>query len=266
MTNSGKSAICGFDSRIPSLYFVFVQAQQLQFRKALAMCEPMHSTIQFPDPDDFDGGDWNDDGDSLSAQSARPSLIGKMGKWFKKVGKFFHVSKMGSGHSETLRSDKLNAVVDSQIHSFIEPPHYKWEADWAVRRVYRDGGNIGFGFCNKIGLNDDDSESAAKQYINDVCIGSFTAFRRFFETSLVETEKGKRQQYVANFLRMLTADGVAGFVKKCENILGRKTNNAERYIAEKLQPRQLAALCLGFTRKRGLLIPEWADDGNLWVG
>lgn len=59
------------------------------------MCEPMHSITQYPDQDD----DGNPTGSRVEAMLGRPNVVVK---FFKKLGSFFHLSRMGAGHSESV--------------------------------------------------------------------------------------------------------------------------------------------------------------------
>lgn len=131
------------------------------------MCEPTHSIVQFPDEDD--GGNPTE-----PRIDALPTLAQKEGWWTwakKKIGRFFHLSKLGNGHSETL------TLITPLTHSFL-PIDTKYEALWWDRTVHLDGTFHGPDFNQSFALE------CATDYANRVSIGNLTLLRQFIEGSM----------------------------------------------------------------------------------
>ena len=223
------------------------------------MCEPCHSIIQYPDGDD----------DDRSTGTPVEQRISGWGEWFRRIGQWLHLSKMGKGHSEAIKTTSFEAEL------YLPTPTY-YEVNWWERKIHLDGSfrasfkrlgcnalnnYPGTSYAQEIALKQRRQEEAmvaARQYANAVSIGNMTTFRRFLTTSLQKTVD-YHQKYVLHFELMLNRNGrdllhkrLKEFTMRCGRI--RKTN------ADKV-----TKLLLGFTRKRELLIPEWADDKGLWV-
>jgi hypothetical protein len=233
------------------------------------MCEPMHSIIQFVDPDDNDGSNFpsDDNNTGASAQSSRQSFVGKVGKFFKKIGKFLHISMMGKGHSEVLNTCSGSGTsrhIDMSVHSFIIPPHLKWETDWVYRKMNPDGICIDHSEFEKIASA---AEKSAKEYTESVCIGGLTQFRKYFETSIELTEKRYVAEYIEMFLNLLNTDGRTAFSNKFNRIFRHVGSFSEmvRKISAMPKRSSIADFCLGLFRKREFLIHAWADDQKLWL-
>jgi len=224
------------------------------------MCEPCHSIVQYPDHDD----------DDRSSGTPTEQRISKLGQWLRKFGQWLHLSKMGNGHSEAVAKTSLQAEL------FIPTPTL-YEVNWWERKMHIDGAFRG-GF-NNIGRNALGSQyqpnewsehsrelremvrkeafDAAQHYANAVSIGNMTTFRRFLTTSLQKSDQPSK--YVSHFQFMLNRDGRDLFLKKVAEF----TMRCGR--VSKVNVDRMTKLILGFTRKRELLIPEWADDKSLWV-
>jgi hypothetical protein len=223
------------------------------------MCEPKHSIVQYPD----------DDGDDQSSGTPTAVRISGWGEWLRKIGQWLHLSKMGKGHSEAIKTTSIEAEL------FLPKPTY-YEVEWWQRRLLLDGPFRGT--FKRTGHNalehhiamhtsdaartswyrlQDEAKQAAQQYANAVSIGNMTTFRRFLTTSLQKTEEPTK--YVLHFELMLNRvgrDQLARRLKEFTMRCGRVSKtNVDR----------ITKLLLGFTRKRELLIPEWADDKGLWV-
>lgn len=202
------------------------------------MCEPMHSIVQFPDQDD----DGNPTGGKIDA-------IPQSGLWSwgkKKIASWFHFSKMGFGHSEAMATLTPTA-------RWVLPPDTKYEVAWWKRQVKIDGGYSG-------AYHDaSDALEAATEYANRTSIGNLTLLRQFVETSMRKSERPNA--YYDNFHSMLTIDGRNQLGSKVRNIVG-SSYLTENIVKSNLD--KLVKIMMGFTRKRGLLIPEWADDAKLW--
>ncbi len=196
------------------------------------MCEPLHSIVQFDDKDDHDSQD--------GSGSPRSNLmLAKIGKWGKRIKNFFHISRMGSGHSEAMQ-----AIGGRELH-FLTPESYGYEVKWTERRMLDDN----FGRLS----NTQESRAAAQKYADKVSIGSLQALRRFLEASFQNTTNA--HLYLKELHHGLLNDKGRGKFswKRAEKLLeGGNIASLIRY-------------CLGYTRKRHLLVPAWAEDTSLWV-
>lgn len=210
------------------------------------MCEPCHSINQYPDDPDI----------NPRVQTAFEKVAGA----FKKIGSWFHFSKMGMGHSESIQYNQLHE------HWIPEPTRY--EVEWWHRRFKRDGsfnyqgrgyGTWGIDLPPDIAPLADDAEDSARIYAEQVSYGSLPIFRRFFETSVMKTERPF--VYFSQLMDMLNVTGQNLLDQKVKRAFGQSmhTVNTRKYR----EP--IMKMCLGFTRKRELLIPEWADDAKLWL-
>ena len=201
------------------------------------MCEPSHSINQFDDQDGPRAG-------MLKSHLQQPE------SWLKKIWKWLHFSRMGAGHSEAIKAT-------GYVEGHTIPDITRYEVHWWNRKVKRDGLYVGSEKAEA-----DDALEAASEYANRVSIGSLQSLRRFLEVSIDKTPNPK--QYVKAFRDMLTADGLLQFEKRLQKF-GGVLYLANRDWAEEKLRKIIAATCCGFTRKRGLLIPEWADDTKLWT-
>lgn len=224
------------------------------------MCEPNHSINQFPDTPEV----------GPKVQSAFERIT----EWAKKIGSWFHFSKMGMGHSESIQYNTIHG-------RFGIPEPTRYEVAWWRREFMRDGGfcyegrsyGSSFGCNSHYGTPPDpviaelaqDAFDSAKVYADQVSIGSLSIFRRFFETSVKKSEL--RYEYFNHFFYdMLNRAGQLQLEEKIRRVFGR--DRALYNIASSYKPQEVDALtkmCLGFTRKRNLLVPEWADEAKLWL-
>jgi hypothetical protein len=200
------------------------------------MCEPFHSVVQYPTDDD-QGGD---------NQSRLMWGLGKIYDWGKKIGSFFHFSKLGSGHTESIEWAKTKHLM--------LPDDTRYETAWWCRQTRIDGiFNGGASGDGRYAL------ACAEQYSRTVVTGDLGKFRRFFETSIEKSSRG--YSYVEHFLDdMLTYQARDEVLKRCKQIWG-----TSPMLAFARHKKELTALLLGYTRKRNLLVPEWADDDRLWT-
>jgi hypothetical protein len=207
------------------------------------MCEPTHSIVQFPNKDDDD-----------NPTAPRIETIGDSG-WIiwarKKIMDWFHFSKMGFGHSESL--SKLTPTARSML-----PINTKYETQWWIRKTIRDG--------RYYGLHQAEAPLAlecAAEYAKRVSVGNLTLLRQFLEMTMKRSEKPS--EYIGPFCLMLSERGKNEFFLKMQRLLGIKSFYAiEGKVAHHLE--LIIKVMLGFTRKRDLLVPEWADDSKLWKG
>ena len=202
------------------------------------MCEPAHSIVQYPE--DFD--DTNlPFGDNVSKQGRISALLAKVGDWSTKIGKFFHISKMGSGHSAAvgLGYNDLKYLPEPRLYE-----GYWWVREFGLDGYYRD---------NPIALE------AARAYHQQVCMGSMQQFRRFLETSLKKTYRPTL--YIDRFLHsVLTKEGRDQCVRRLRLLLpGRNPSYDDQNHRDKI-----IKTVMGYTRRRNLFIPTWSDDATFW--
>lgn len=205
------------------------------------MCEPHHSTVQFPS-DDSTTGSPND--------GRLHTGLGTLGKWLKKVGSFFHLSSMGSGHSESVLWAKTKA-------DFLPNEVARYETEWWNRGVRLDGRFKGTSCFQQEALE------AAERYSWAVSIGGMTQFRRFFEASLLNSERP--QAYIDRFIEdMIRKEKRDETVYQLKAKLNRKQNN-RLYVqhGDSLLTTAIKVM-LGITRQRSFLVPEWSDDDRVW--
>lgn len=204
------------------------------------MCEPNHSVIQCEDPNDGD-----DDGLTAQGGYSTGRLTSGLTKWTKKIKKWLHLSMMGSGHSETIGA--RNLVPMHHYHRVFS----LYEGHWWDRTFCRDGGLYG----------SSEQFECARDYSHQVCMGDLTQLRRFLETSFSNTDR--LWMYVLRFREnFLNADGRKAFDKKFKSAFRCPFSDRALYQVDK---QRFAKFALGFTRKRHLLVPEWADDDRIWT-
>lgn len=193
------------------------------------MCEPTHSIVQFPDQDDK--------GDPIEAKIDALPSDGIM----KKIGSWLHISHCAYGHSEAL------GRISPMARLFL-PRDTKYEAQWWDRSVHRDGSFHGPEYNRVLALD------AATCYANKVSIGTLGQVRQFLENSIRKSEMHK-DAYIARYINnMLNRSGREAFLEKIKNLFG------------VIDPTKVVRdVILGWTRKRGFLVPEWADDPKLWI-
>ncbi len=194
------------------------------------MCEPMHSIVQFPSQDD-DGNPTETRVDALVSKDKEGWL--DYGK--RKFREWFHLSKMGLGHSETIGAISLFARR-------LLPLDTKYEVAWWERKTRLDGMFYGGHQSLK-----EDALKSADDYARVVSIGNMTLLRQFLETSIKRSQRP--QGYVDRFFMMLVPLG--------KDLLNKRLKLAASW------PQTIKVL-MGFTRKRNLLVPEWADDAKIW--
>lgn len=225
------------------------------------MCEPAHSIVQFDPPDDD-----NDDQNSGTPTGRLGMFVGNIGKWFKKIGGMFHVSMMGAGHSETLSS------ISAEKQAFLLPPDTKYEAKWWNRSFVLDsdyrGRNVTLDrFGRFVPIHSDPVRKQlayenAKQYADLVSIGSLHSLRQFLGATIDKADN--LGLYNAAFRQILTPKGRCHYENRLKqaDLLETNLNKIEKLdnVREAFK-----RICLGLTRARRLLVPEWADDKTLWV-
>jgi hypothetical protein len=205
------------------------------------MCEPTHSIVQFPDQDD----DGNPTGGLVDAIPLETKGQDGFWQWMKKrIGSWFHFSRLGNGHSEAL------GLLTVQARRRL-PADTKYEATWWNRKVHLDGLFNGQQYDAQLALD------CATTYAKAVSIGGLTQLRRFLATSMKKSERP--WSYAETFVQMLKMEGYNAFNKLVKKFFG----SVKQACTSKLD--ELIKLMLGFTRKRRFLVDAWADDGKLWV-
>lgn len=217
------------------------------------MCEPNHSIVQYPTGDD------DDDRGTPTASSERIEAAvskNRLASWGKKIREFFHFSTFGAGHS--------GATGFGYHEERWLPSPTSYEAMWWVRKVSFDGEFRGRSF------NKDEALSAATEYANRTSIGSLSIFRKFFELSLKQTYKPNA--YIDIFLmHLLNKEGRAAVDEKLWKAFRLRSIPKFGYSLfgvpknRSVSVENFVKFLLGFTRKRNLLVPEWADDDKLWL-
>lgn len=227
------------------------------------MCEPTHSIVQVDDPNNPP-----DDSDTGSPQATFSSslLMSKLGSWAKKVKNWLHISKLGRGHSETVEARKVS--VASYHYDMV---FTLFEAEWWHRKVKLDhGGRMYFTPPQR-----EARLAAATQYAENMSIGDLGRLRTFLEVSMQNSDRP--YLYAEQFRRaFLTFEGRVKFEKEATTIFKKSLDNIFCDITVpkgKKAPTEKGRVALdsfikfmlGFTRKRKLIVPEWADDEKLWV-
>lgn len=206
------------------------------------MCEPTHSITQFP-PEDPNTGAPNEQ---------KVSLLGRVMDIGKKIKGWFHFSKLGKGHSESMNITRVN-------HLWV-PENTKYEAFWWNRTVKFDGYFCGKEFDRALALE------LATQYANTVSIGDLKMLRRFLETSMQKTDRP--YLYAEQFRNLLNKKGKETYEQQLKAHIPMKNIFVMLGRSESSNPSlldKLIKIMMGITRKRDLLVPEWSDDTKLWV-
>ena len=217
-------------------------------RKGRKICEPAHSIVQFP-PDDHDPKNSGSGGE-VTEQRLRFGLKG-IWDWVKKIGGFFHLSRLGSGHTESLEWAASNW--------YVLPRDTRYEAKWWDRTVKLDGR------LNMAEVYHEVAKESAEGYAWQVSLGNLTKLRRFLEVSIQKTDQVS--SYVTCFFDELivrpSRDLIVGKFKSLFKIKSFYTKDYRVILNEKRQ--QVIDFLLGFTRQRRVLHPAWADDAALWL-
>jgi len=214
------------------------------------MCEPYHSVVQYPD-------DFNDDdlpfGGQMDKESRLKSALGKAFDWSRKIGKWFHLSKFGAGHSK--------ASGEVSRSSIYLPRPTLYEGMWWDRKFVLDG----YGYY----ITDQEALKAAECYHKSSVMGNMKMFRRFLETSMVKTIHPRGPYaYVEKLIENVwTAEGVNKLLEKFRRVFGRNAhpNRIMGYRGTQQPKEKAIKIVMGFTRKRGLFLPHFADDNSLWL-
>lgn len=203
------------------------------------MCEPSHSINQYP----------TDDPESGAPNESRLRIgLQKVGDWLKRVGRFFHISCLGSGHSESIEW--------ASTRQLWLPNETRYEARWWDRTVHFDGSTY---LLKKLGIADEALESATI-YSKQVSIGNLSQLRNFLEVSMKKSERPRC--YIDRMLGdLFSKKGRNAAYKTWQEVTGNKCFDFRK---EALPLDSLIKFFLGFTRNRENLNDAWADDDALW--
>lgn len=213
------------------------------------MCEPYHSVVQYPS--DFDDSDLPFGG-NMDKKARLQSALGKAFSWTKKIGNWFHFSRFGAGHS--------GATMETARSSLYLPTPLLYEGEWWHRQFKFDG------WCKKV---DPLALEAAEKYHKTSVLGNMSLFRRFLETSMVKTNHPQGAAvYVETMLEyVFTAEGANKLLEKFRRVFGRSAtfNHVMNQRSHERAVEKGIKIVMGFSRKRELFLPHFADDDSLWV-
>lgn len=212
------------------------------------MCEPAHSIVQYPH-------DFSDDGlpfgGTMDKESRLKAALGKACGWTKKIGKWFHLSRFGAGHS--------NATEMSGRSSLYLPNPELYEGLWWKREFQYDG-------WDRAAVTEE-AMQAAEQYHKASATGNIKLFRRFLETSM-KRSNGWAHSYVERMLDFVfTAEGGNKLLEKIRRVFGRDAQLSRIFSTpeDSYNRDKGIGVLMGFTRRRNLFLPHFADDDSLWV-
>lgn len=197
------------------------------------MCEPYFSTNQF-------------DNSQRTMLTIGPALNDAT-----LVDNYYHFAAFGYGHSTS-----LERVLNSQQVSDV----YQYETAWWNRSHRFDSfaGMYGYTLHFK-GPTEEDANvryEASLRYANIACIGNLGTLRRFLDAALpIADNNSMFEKFYSVFRQMLNSRGK------------RQLETVYRGILGKILPvydTRLHKAMLGLTRKRDMLVSEWADDDKLW--
>ena len=211
------------------------------------MCEPAHSIVQYPERPSDDDERF---GGNVPMDSLLKSGLGKAMSWGKKIGSWFHFSKLGSGHSE--------AIELSGQALLILPEHTRYEGLWWERRFIIDGPYHGQP-CDR-----DEALEVAEMYHQRSVMQNMSSFRRFFEQSVFRSDRS--YGYVRHLLEdVMNADGRDAVTQRLRRVFGRSMSLRRLFGYKSDKKERATKVIMGFTRQRNLFLPHWADDSQLWT-
>lgn len=212
------------------------------------MCEPTHSIVQFPN--DYDDSDLPF-GHHIDKESRLKAAI--KGAWGKTLGRWFHFSKVGSGHS--------GALMLTGQQTLMLPKETKYEGIWWERDFKLDDRPT------TQTMRGGDAFACAREYHDRSCMGSLSLFRRFLEQSMLTSTYSRA--YVELLIeQVFNEKGRNEVIRKLKRVLGARITNPiavgfNKRASDK-RKKQAIDCVMGFTRKRELYLPHFADDTKLW--
>ncbi|MGW8178647.1 MAG: hypothetical protein ACWGQW_07765, partial [bacterium] len=135
-----------------------------------------------------------------------------------------------------------------------------YEGEWWRREFILDGWG---------GRADEGALEMAKAYHDASVMGNMSLFRRFLETSMVKSNHPRgAYAYVEAMLESVwTSEGVNKLLEKFRRVFGPHASPA-LVMSRRSNEREVGRaikIVMGFTRKRELFLPHFADDDKLWV-
>jgi hypothetical protein len=215
------------------------------------MCEPTHSIVQYPL--NFDDSNLPF-GDNISKADRLKAALGKAVSWGKKLGDWLHFSRLGSGHDGA-----LGMVHGRRLHHL--PTDTRYEGIWWQREFQVDSP-----VWNHNTSYDHEAFEAAKLYHQRSVMGNMSLFRRFLEQSMLQSDRAS--SYADLFLLyVLTSKGNTAVRRKLDKVFGKSLGDYGNCLGSH-QPlpikEKAIKVLMGFTRKRDLFVPAWADDDLFW--
>lgn len=213
------------------------------------MCEPYHSVVQYPH--DFDDTDLPFGG-QMNKEERLKAALGAAFSWTKKIEKWFHFSRFGAGHSK--------ATMITGRNSIYLPKPTLYEGAWWRRTFHLDGWGA---------KAETRAFNAAEEYHHRSVMGNMSLFRRFLEQSMRQTTHGQGAfAYVDVLLQnVLTVEGGNQLLEKFRRVFGPSAHPC-RVMSRRSHKQEVEKgikIVMGFTRKRRLFLPHFADDNLLWV-
>jgi hypothetical protein len=152
------------------------------------------------------------------------------------------------------------------------PPNIKYEGFWWQKDQFIVDGRVPMIYKGR----EADAKDIAEHYCKSVATGNMSVLRRFMEASMLASRRP--HNYVNKFLdHMLTQEGKKKVLTKLRRVFGTKIKPDirawDRYgdgktfgLFDVRNPdlAKVVSCTMGFTRKRNLFLPEWADDQSLW--
>ena len=231
------------------------------------MCEPYHSIVQYPEDGGPPSREDQDRGNDSPTGSHGMSVRERLGKWLgnasariRQIKGWFHLDKIGGGHSAAVAVERRPAFVGSPL---IIPGYTAYENAWWDRSVHLDGRYGGWPHERT------EAMMCAEQFAKELVNGSLPNLRHFLELSLQKTAAERRGGYVdAIYERLLSPKGRRQVDKKLVHAIGLQPNLLARTWLWLRDPVRLQAVIntlMGATRKRENLNDRWAMDDKLWV-
>jgi len=203
------------------------------------MCIPAFSPVQY--------ADFQLNGSGL-LQGAH-SVLSNMGH-SKKIGNFYHFSRLGVGHSAA-------TLYKARIADYLNEGSY-WEGFWWNGRqpIIKDKP---FNMPESEIL---DARNAAQQYYETCCIGNIKTFRRWLLGSIEKTDRPDR---FINRLEGVFHKNQFGQMQTELRIHAPASTNERVLISS--EEKAMAARVIGkYLRRRKNFRDHFADDSVLWLG
>lgn len=212
------------------------------------MCEPYHSIVQYPKEAIIADRLHNCD-----TESYIKAALGKGYGLLSLEEDWIHLSKFGEGHHS-----KANNLFNRSFLYTVSPT--LWEGEWWTRTFKID--SFGRGSRGRAV----ESEQAAFAYHNRSVMGNMSLFRRFLETSMLQTRSLMGAfTYVDPLLTdVLTSEGANQLLDKFQKVFDDPPYRVLSRRGNRKEIERGIKVVMGFTRKRELFQSHFADDDSLW--